>query len=44
MMDALGGVQGIADSSLPALAFVIAYTFNGNDLRWRSGSPSGSGR
>ena len=31
-MEALGGVQGIADSSLPALAFVIAYTFNGNDL------------
>lgn len=32
LMEALGGVQGIADSSLPALAFVIAYTFNGNDL------------
>ncbi len=32
-MEALGGVQGIADSSIPALAFVIAYTFNGNDLR-----------
>ena len=29
---ALGGPQGVADSSLPALAFVITYTFNGNEL------------
>ena len=33
LMEALGGVKGIADSSLPALAFVVAYTFNGNDLK-----------
>jgi hypothetical protein len=32
LMEAMGGPQGIADSSLPALAFVIAYTFNGNEL------------
>ncbi len=32
LYEALGGPQGIADSSLPALAFVITYTFNGNDL------------
>ena len=32
LLEALGGPQGIADSSLPALAFVIAYTVGGNDL------------
>jgi len=32
LLDALGGPQGIADSSLPALAFVLAYTIGGNDL------------
>ena len=32
LLEALGGVQGIADSSIPALAFVIAYTANGNEL------------
>lgn len=32
LMEALGGPQGIADSSVPALAFVITYTLNGNDL------------
>ena len=32
LYEALGGPQGVADSSLPALAFVIAYTANGNDL------------
>lgn len=32
MIETLGGARGIADSSLPALAFVIAYTVNGNDL------------
>lgn len=32
LMEALGGARGIADSSLPALAFVVSYTFNGNDL------------
>jgi Protein of unknown function (DUF3159) len=32
LLEALGGPQGIADSSLPALAFVIAYTVGGNEL------------
>jgi hypothetical protein len=33
LLEALGGPQGIADSSLPALAFVVAYTAGGSDLR-----------
>ncbi len=32
LLEALGGPQGIADSSLPALAFVLTYTLNGNEL------------
>ena len=32
LLDALGGPQGIADSSLPALAFVIAVHARRNDL------------
>ncbi len=32
MLEALGGPQGIADSSAPALAFVLVYTFNGNEI------------
>lgn len=32
LLDALGGPQGIADSSIPGLAFVTAYTLGGNDL------------
>lgn len=32
LLTSLGGVQGIADSSLPALAFVITYTVGGNDI------------
>lgn len=32
LYEALGGPQGVADSSLPALAFVITYTVNGNEL------------
>jgi hypothetical protein len=32
LYEALGGPQGVADSSLPALAFVLTYTLNGNDL------------
>ncbi len=31
-MHALGGRHGIADSSLPGLAFVVAYTASGQDL------------
>ena len=29
----MGGPQGIADSSLPALLFVIVYTLFGNDIQ-----------
>ena len=32
LLTSLGGPQGIADSSLPALAFVIAYTVGGNEI------------
>jgi hypothetical protein len=32
LLQALGGRHGIADSSLPGLAFVIAYTASGQDL------------
>lgn len=32
LLEAIGGPQGIADSSIPALAFVLVYTFNGNEL------------
>lgn len=32
LLDELGGPQGIADSSLPGLAFVIAYTATGQNL------------
>lgn len=32
LLDALGGPHGVADSSIPSLAFVVAYTFGGNDL------------
>jgi Protein of unknown function (DUF3159) len=32
LLTSLGGVQGIADSSLPALAFVITYTVGGHEI------------
>lgn len=32
LLEAMGGGQGIADSSLPGLAFVVAYTASGQDL------------
>jgi hypothetical protein len=32
LLEALGGGHGIADSGLPAIAFVAAYTLGGNDL------------
>ncbi len=32
LLSALGGPQGVADSSLPALVFVIAYTVGGNEI------------
>lgn len=33
LMQVLGGGRGIADSGLPAIAFVIGYTASGQDLR-----------
>src|SRR5687768_14765447 len=33
LLEAMGGGHGIADSSLPGLAFVIAYTVSGQDLQ-----------
>jgi hypothetical protein len=36
LLEVLGGPQGLADSSLPALAFVIAYTAGGSDLQLAS--------
>lgn len=32
LFEAMGGGHGIADSSLPGLAFVVAYTASGQDL------------
>ena len=32
LAEALGGAHGLADSSLPGLAFVLAYTISGNEL------------
>ena len=33
LLEAMGGGHGLADSSLPGLAFVIAYTASGQDLQ-----------
>ncbi len=33
LLEAMGGGHGIADSSLPGLGFVIAYTVSGQDLQ-----------
>ena len=33
LLSELGGPQGIADSSIPGLAFVIVYTIFGNDIQ-----------
>ena len=33
LLEAMGGGHGIADSSLPGLAFVIAYTVSGQNLQ-----------
>ena len=33
LLETMGGGHGIADSSLPGLAFVIAYTVSGQDLQ-----------
>ena len=32
LLQALGGARGIADSGLPALGFVAAYTLGGQDV------------
>lgn len=37
LLDELGGAQGIADTSLPGLAFVIAYTATGQELGLAAG-------
>lgn len=37
LLDELGGAQGIADTSLPGLAFVIAYTATGQKLGLAAG-------
>lgn len=37
LLDELGGPQGIADSSIPGLVFVIAYTVTGQDLSLAAG-------
>lgn len=37
LLDELGGPQGIADSSIPGLAFVIAYTVTGQKLSLAAG-------
>ncbi len=33
LVEALGGAHGVADSSLPGLAFVVAYTVSGQELQ-----------
>ncbi len=33
LAEALGGAHGLADSSLPGLAFVLGYTISGSDLQ-----------
>jgi len=33
LAEALGGAHGVADSSLPSLGFVLAYTLGGSDLQ-----------
>ncbi|MGA7397467.1 MAG: DUF3159 domain-containing protein, partial [Solirubrobacterales bacterium] len=33
LLDEMGGVQGIADSSLPGLLFVAVYSLSGSDLQ-----------
>ncbi len=33
LVEALGGAHGVADSSLPGLAFVLAYTVSGQELQ-----------
>lgn len=37
LLDEMGGPQGLADSSLPGLLFVIAYTVSGGDLTISAG-------
>lgn len=37
LLDELGGPQGVADSSLPGLLFVVAYTISGGQLELAAG-------
>lgn len=37
LLDEMGGPQGVADSSLPGLLFVVAYTVSGGDLTVSAG-------
>ena len=37
LLDEMGGPQGVADSSLPGLLFVIAYTVSGGDISVSAG-------
>lgn len=43
LAEALGGVQGVAESSLPAIAFVIAYISSGQDVGLAAGVAVGIG-
>lgn len=43
LLDELGGPQGVADSSLPGLAFVIAYVATGQQLGLSAGIAVGFG-
>jgi len=43
LLDELGGPQGVADSSLPGLAFVIAYVATGQNLGLSAGIAVGLG-
>jgi len=36
LMEAVGGPLGVAETSLPAVAFVVAYTASGSDIRTSS--------
>lgn len=38
LMSEIGGPQGVADSSFPAIVFVAVYTFTGNRLELAAGS------
>ena len=43
LLDEMGGPQGVADSSLPGLAFVIVYSISGGELGLSAGIAVGLG-